>query len=506
MEEDWKRMMNCVEIELCGLCDAFKGGQPDGRYMGRAEGARVVLERALPPRAAAEKGKLDITTYGYAWTATRARELIWLGKAAIKAGIHWPEAARKQWLGLIGRFHRPGRLLRSIMAEDERFMQCINFLGGPDLCFDFEAMEGWAVWLEGKVAERRRGRMVECKRAWRTFIEQSRRRGGRELHAFVKRQVEVVGESVEVQARRTGMPHHIVEEERKAWKEIWHRFRGSCGAPWRAADLVGEEALARPTAAELRRCATKFKEYTAIGWDSLAPRWIGWLSNELLEVIIDFIEKLEVEGCWPGCISKIIVHLIPKASGGRRPIGVLATFVRLWEAVRKPIVWQWRSRIERPYNWAAPGRSAEMGVWGQSLKDEVAKGRGQHSGAVMYDLAKAYEMVKLELVWEHGRRWGFPGRILRLMLEAFAFTRHLVFKGAVAEGVDTLSAILAGSVFALDALATLMTSLLDEIAAAHLRIDFVSIRGRPFNSRKRRNCRGGGQRVGGVCKRHHKSH
>ena len=81
-----------------------------------------------------------------------------------------------------------------------------------------------------------------------------------------------------------------------------------------------------------------------------------------------------------------------------------------------------------------------MGVWGQSLKDEVARGKGQHCGAVMYDLAKAYEMVRLELVWEHGRKWGFPARILRLMLESFAFTRHLVFKDAAADGVDTLSA------------------------------------------------------------------
>ena len=130
MEEDWRRMMNCVEIELCGVCDAFKGGQADGRYRGRAEGARVVLQRTLPPRAAAEKGRLDITTYGYAWTATRVRELIWLGKAALEAGTNWPEASRLQWRGLIGRFQRPGNLLRAIMSEDQRFKQCIVFPGG----------------------------------------------------------------------------------------------------------------------------------------------------------------------------------------------------------------------------------------------------------------------------------------------------------------------------------------------------------------------------------------
>ena len=92
----------------------------------------------------------------------------------------------------------------------------------------------------------------------------------------------------------------------------------------------------------------------------------------------------------------------------------------------------------------------DWGYGGQTLKDEVARGRGQFCGAVMFDFVKAYEMVKLELVWEHGRAKGFPGRIMRLVLDCFAFARHLAFKGVVAEGVDTLSARLAGSVEALD--------------------------------------------------------
>ena len=141
------------------------------------------------------------------------------------------------------------------------------------------------------------------------------------------------------------------------------------------------------------------------------------------------------------------MHLIPKASGGKRPIGVLATIMRLWEAIRKPVVWQWRSRNTRPYNWATAGRSAEAAIWGQALKDDVAKARGKVCGAVLYDLVKAYEYVKLELIWEAGIAMDFPLLILRLLLEGFAFLRVLIYRGTVAEGSATLSAILAGSVF-----------------------------------------------------------
>ena len=155
--------MHCVEIELCGLCDAYRGGSPDARYMGRAEGARVVLERCLRQRAAAEKGKLDITTYGYAWSATRARELIWLGISALKAGSQWAEAARRQWTGLIGRFQRPGKLLRSIMAEDNKFMQCIRLLGAQSCVSTSRRWkDGRHGWRAGLLNAQRAGSRPSC--------------------------------------------------------------------------------------------------------------------------------------------------------------------------------------------------------------------------------------------------------------------------------------------------------------------------------------------------------
>ena len=93
---------------------------------------------------------------------------------------------------------------------------------------------------------------------------------------------------------------------------------------------------------------------------------------------------------------------------GKRPIGVLATVARTWEAMRKPVVWQWRSKHTRPYNWATAGRSAEAAVWGQALRDEVARAKGKSCGAVLFDLLKAYEYVRLELVSAAGLEMEFP--------------------------------------------------------------------------------------------------
>ena len=84
------------------------------------------------------------------------------------------------------------------------------------------------------------------------------------------------------------------------------------------------------------------------------------------------------------------------------------------------------------------GKSPQAAVWRLALRTEAAMARGEESAAALIDLAKAFEYVRLELVWEAGIRWHFPGDILRLMLETFAFVRHLVLNGAMSEAVATL--------------------------------------------------------------------
>ena len=163
------------------------------------------------------------------------------------------------------------------------------------------------------------------------------------MHAFAKRTEEHQGESVTNVEGRSGTPRDIVLEEAKDWERIWSRFQGTSAAPWREADLSGLEPLARPSAADLRRSARAFRANTALGCDSFVPRWFAWLSDELLESFIDFLTSIEALGCWPNDVATAIIHLIPKASGGSRPIGVLATVTRLWESMRNLVVWQWRS-------------------------------------------------------------------------------------------------------------------------------------------------------------------
>ena len=53
--------------------------------------------------------------------------------------------------------------------------------------------------------------------------------------------------------------------------------------------------------------------------------------------------------------------------------------------------------------------------------------------------------------------------ILRLSLEVCSFSRHLTLHGVTADGVSTLSAILAGTSFATDELFVVMAGVCDEL-------------------------------------------
>ena len=81
------------------------------------------------------------------------------------------------------------------------------------------------------------------------------------------------------------------------------------------------------------------------------------------------------------------------------------------------------------------------------------------------DLVEAYEMVRLDVVWKAGVRMQFPLEILRLTLEASAFSRVLKLGKAFADPIDTLSAILAGGSFATDCLFLVLAEPLDELCS-----------------------------------------
>ena len=185
------------------------------------------------------------------------------------------------------------------------------------------------------------------------------------------------------------------------WDGLWSKLAHLGSTPWRDLDSSQRAEFTLPPLkhANLRKAARSFKPRTASGVDALVPEHFAWLSDPLLDRVGELFAALERAGCWPRQVALALVHLIPKAAGGRRSIGVLASMVRLWERARKAVVDDWRATCSRNYDWMSKGRGSERSVWAQALYEEAAAAERLSTASVFIDLVGAFEQVVLGRVW-----------------------------------------------------------------------------------------------------------
>jgi ribonuclease HI len=476
-------LISLAEKELCYLFGMVADdGVPDSRFLGRGEVLQAVWRRVVPPMAR-HTGRADAAARGLQWLGVRFSELHGLLRAVQRrtdAGELPTSQMLLQWGAITAKFRAPTGVLAALMADEEGKSWIWRVIAaGWTSIMDSSSQDIFKVWgaeARKAAARRCRARSEDASRAWWTWVDEQLRVGAGALHRMSKR-VEATAPMPVTDADGASLaPQRMVEKARTDWHAIWTKFEGVADAPWRHLPDGWLDAL--PWAAELPpitgdvigAAAKTFKERTGLGCDDFHPRWFAWLSAELLDGFAVLLTSLERQGMWPEQLQRILIALIPKSDGGRRPIGLLPSLVRVWERIRKPVVAQWRCSVERPYNWAAKGRSPQAAVWRQGLRAEAAAARGLDSAAVLVDLVKAFEMVRLELVWMAGLRLHFPPTVLRLTLESFAFARALVLSGAVADDVHTLSAILAGGSYATDALYMVLMGPCDELLLEHPRI------------------------------------
>ena len=189
----------------------------------------------------------------------------------------------------------------------------------------------------------------------------------------------------------------LLDADRLAWKAIWERFAGQTRAPWREPLVQPPWAPDLPalTGKDMVVAARGFKRTTGLGVDSFNPRWLCHLSQGLLDGFAALLAAVERVGVWPTALRTLLISQIPKGDGGRRPIGLLPTLVRVWEKLRKPVMRSWKLTVFRAYNYADKGSSSQLAVWKQALQAEASAIAGGSAAALLVDLTKAFEMVRL---------------------------------------------------------------------------------------------------------------
>ena len=452
--ERYQHIIHEAEAELCNLFDhVTESDHPDPSFLGRNKPPEYRWA-PVAPAAITRHGTDDPLGLLFQWFATKFTELASL-VGAIERGRPLTQQKCLQWHGIVAKFLQKGKKLGEFPVTDRALWmartRAVCYFD-IDMLFVKQALVTWAKEARIDSEDRRSVWRKNASTSWNDWVAQELRTGAGALHRYTRRDEAQPDLPVQEQGVPTLSLQALVDHDYRLWTEVWSKHIDSAGAPWRSRPLLDKDQLQPITPEQLRKCAGSFAVRTGRGCEGFHPRWFGWLSDSILCRLVALLGDLETFGMWPETIHHIIVALIPNAGGGRRPIGLLPALVRLWERARRPVVAAWRATVKRHYNWASKGRSPQVAVWKEALCSEAAAAQDLQTGAVLIDLVKAFEMVKLELVWYAGIRCGFPAAMLKLVLESFSFARRLKCGGAYSEEFNTLSAVLAGGGYATDAL------------------------------------------------------
>ena len=312
----------------------YKEGDPQAKYLGRSRSVEVCQQYALQAgTSVAWKGLDSVPSAGVAqYLCPRD---CWYFQNKNERCHMITELAKRQWACLVQKVVAVKGLPEVIRAIDDEWGRRLAFI--RDHCFGRDT----AMW--GKIYAAAHDAATDIKRkhleqragSWRIFVSKQVANGASAAHRLVKRDGTpcVDAPIVGVGSERKASPQKVLEHDLVGWRAIWRRLGDGPQAPWRGASLEPSQ-LPPLSAGDIGRAARSFKKNTRTGCDHFPPSAVASLSAPLQQAIAEFLNLTERTGVWPEAVATALIHLIPKNDGGRRPIGVLPSILRIWERAR----------------------------------------------------------------------------------------------------------------------------------------------------------------------------
>ncbi len=251
----------------------------------------------------------------------------------------------------------------------------------------------------------------------------------------------------------------VAEREAGAWATEWGAGQDLPEVTW-PADLgpLPQQLTLGP----LKKALAAFPAGTGLGWDDLHPRALLRLDDELLMALLRLLFVCESQGRWPRAVALVIIALLPKPDGGRRPIGLFPLLPRIWMKMRRAVAEEWERCNARPYLYAGTGKGADVAAWKQAARAELAQALPYVDyGQVLLDLVKAFERVPHHILVREARRLGYSLWVLRLALAAYRLARVVRVDGVVSRLIFAMRGITAGSGLATTEMRILLIKIVD---------------------------------------------
>ena len=182
--------------------------------------------------------------------------------------------------------------------------------------------------LEPAVAQARQRRLAARNLSWSTWAKEAMHGSAKAACRHLRPAVATKPAVARLEgASRASTPAALLQAAAKKLTGLWEATcRGPALPPFRPCGAP----LQALTTTQIRAAAARFKPGAATTWDGFAPVHYGGLSEHAVSLLAQLYTAVETVGAFPPCVAATSYVLIPKASGGQRPIGMLGSAYRLW--------------------------------------------------------------------------------------------------------------------------------------------------------------------------------
>jgi len=249
-----------------------------------------------------------------------------------------------------------------------------------------------------------------------------------------------------------------VDREGEGWADLW--LEGGTYQAMCCPDVADALDPLWPDA--LRRSAMSFPIGTGKGADNVAPRAFARLSDDALRALAAILRCAELVGGWPRLFLLVLIVLLPKSDGGRRPIGLFVATIRIWARARADVARRWEAANARRTIYGGAGMGAQRAAWLSGFRAETSAQSKLAFAQSLLDLVKAFEKVKHAILVDAAVRHGYSLWLLRMSLASYRAPRAIGVNGIYTRTIVACRGITAGSTFATTELRVLLLSMVDD--------------------------------------------